>query len=76
VERIVRAESVPAPALQRLNDALRAAAADANLRRQMQEVGVDLPAPGELTPQTVSELITSGLRRDVPALKARGDYLD
>ena len=37
-------KGTPAPALQRLNDALRAAVADAGLRRQMQEVGVDLPA--------------------------------
>jgi tripartite-type tricarboxylate transporter receptor subunit TctC len=69
-------KGVPAPVRQRLNDALRAAVADANLQRQMQQVGVDLPAPGELTPETVSELIAAGLRRDVPALKARGDYLD
>jgi tripartite-type tricarboxylate transporter receptor subunit TctC len=69
-------KGTPAPALQRLNDALRAAVADAGLRRQMQEVGVDLPATDELRPQAVSELIAAGLRHDVPALKARGDYLD
>jgi tripartite-type tricarboxylate transporter receptor subunit TctC len=69
-------KGIPAPALQRLNNALRAAVADANLRRQMQEVGVDLPAPDDLRPETVSELIAAGLQRDVPALKARGDYLD
>jgi hypothetical protein len=46
------------------------------LRRQMQEVGVDLPATDDLRPQAVSELIAAGLRHDVPALKARGDYLD
>jgi len=69
-------KGIPTPALQRLNNALRAAVADANLRRQMQEVGVDLPAPDDLRPEAVSELIAAGLRHDVPALKARGDYLD
>jgi tripartite-type tricarboxylate transporter receptor subunit TctC len=69
-------KGIPAPALRRLNGALRAAVADANLHRQMRDVGVDLPVPGELTSETVSALIAAGLRRDVPALRARGDYLD
>jgi Tripartite tricarboxylate transporter family receptor len=66
----------PAPIIKRLNDALRAAVADADLRRQMEAVGVDLPAPEQLAPGTVSELIAIGLARDVPALRARGEYLD
>ena len=59
-----------------LNDALRAAIADAALARQMQAVGVDLPTPEQLAPAVVSDLIARGLERDVPALKARGEYLD
>jgi tripartite-type tricarboxylate transporter receptor subunit TctC len=69
-------KGTPAPVIKRLNDALRAAVADADLRRQMEAVGVDLPAPEQLAPRTVSELIAIGLARDVPALRARGEYLD
>jgi hypothetical protein len=39
-------------------------------------VGVDLPGPDQLAPRTVSDLIAIGLERDVPALRARGEYLD
>ncbi|SCB19350.1 hypothetical protein [Cupriavidus alkaliphilus] len=47
------------------------AAADPQLRRQMQAVGIDLPAPG-----VVSGLILRGLRDNVPALKAKRQFLD
>ena len=66
----------PPPVIGPLNDALRAAIADAALARQMQAVGVDLPTPEQLAPAVVSDLIARGLERDVPALKARGEYLD
>jgi len=69
-------KGTPVPIVGRLNDALRAAVADADLRRRMQAVGVDLPAPDHLTPRAVTELIALGLERDVPALRARGEYLD
>jgi tripartite-type tricarboxylate transporter receptor subunit TctC len=67
-------KGTPVPIVGRLNDALRAAVADADLRRRMQAVGVDLPAPDHLTPRAVTELIALGLERDVPALRARGEY--
>jgi len=69
-------KGTPVSIVGRLNDALRAAVADAELRRRMQAVGVDLPAPDHLTPRAVTELIALGLERDVPALRARGEYLD
>jgi tripartite-type tricarboxylate transporter receptor subunit TctC len=69
-------KGTPALVIKRLNDALRAATADADLRRQMEAVGVDLPGPDQLAPRTVSDLIAIGLERDVPALRARGEYLD
>jgi tripartite-type tricarboxylate transporter receptor subunit TctC len=69
-------KGTPAPVIERLNEALRAAVADPGLRRQLQAVGVDLPGPDQLTPRTVSALIAVGLERDVPALRARGEYLD
>lgn len=66
----------PEPVMARLRTALADAAADPEFRRQMHAVGVDLPAPDALKPAAVSALIARGLRDDVPALKAKGDYLD
>ncbi len=66
----------PAPVAARLTQALQHAMADAGLRSQMQTLGVDLPAPADATPTAVSALIVRGLRDDVPALKAKGEYLD
>ena len=76
MERIFAPARTPPPVIGPLNDALRAAIADAALARQMQAVGVDLPTPEQLAPAVVSDLIARGLERDVPALKARGEYLD
>jgi len=42
----------------------------------MQAVGVDLPAAGDISSGAVSRLISRGLREDVPALKAKSQYLD
>jgi tripartite-type tricarboxylate transporter receptor subunit TctC len=69
-------KGTPAHIIKRLNDALRAATSDAGLIKQMQAVSVDLPSPDNLAPDKVSELITRGLALDMPALKARGEYLD
>ncbi|MES2184123.1 MAG: tripartite tricarboxylate transporter substrate-binding protein [Pseudomonadota bacterium] len=66
----------PAPVMERLQEALAEAAADPGFRQQMQAVGVELPAPGAAKPGVVSALIVRGLRDDVPALKAKGEYLD
>jgi tripartite-type tricarboxylate transporter receptor subunit TctC len=69
-------KATPAPILKQLNDALRAAVTDEALQRQMGAVGVDLPTGDQLRPEFVAGLIATGLVRDVPALKARGEYLD
>jgi len=70
------AKGTPAPVRARLNAALRAALRDPDLVRQMTAVGVDLPEGAELEPSAVSAVIAQGLERDVPALRARGEYLD
>ena len=69
-------KGTPQAVMARLNEALRAAVADPALVRQMNAVGVDLPSPDALQPATVTALIARGLEKDVPALKARGEYLD
>ena len=62
--------------MHRLTDALASAMSDLQLRKQMEAVGVDLPAPDQVTPANLSSLIERGLTIEVPALKARGEYLD
>jgi tripartite-type tricarboxylate transporter receptor subunit TctC len=69
-------KGTPQAVMARLNAALRAAVADPALVKQMNAVGVDLPSPDALQPATVTALIARGLEKDVPALKARGEYLD
>ncbi|MBP0620628.1 tripartite tricarboxylate transporter substrate-binding protein [Cupriavidus consociatus] len=69
-------KGTPDAIVARLNTALAAASAEPSLRRQMQAVGVELPAPGTTAPDLVSDQIARGLRDDVPALKARGQFLD
>lgn len=66
----------PAAVAQQLSGALAAAMADPALRRQMEAVGVELPRPEQVSAAEVTRLIRSGLQREVPALKARGEYLD
>lgn len=69
-------KGTPAPVQQKLNEALRAALTDPTVTRQMTAVGVELPQGADLEPGAVTALITSGLERDVPVLRAKGEYLD
>ena len=69
-------KGTPAPVLQKLNDALRAALVDPDVMRQMTAVGVELPRGADLEPGAVSALIAQGLEHDVPVLRAKGEYLD
>jgi tripartite-type tricarboxylate transporter receptor subunit TctC len=69
-------KGTPAATLQQFNEALRAAVGDVELQKQMQKVGVDLPTPENLAPAAVTRLIEQGLKNDVPALRARGEFLD
>jgi tripartite-type tricarboxylate transporter receptor subunit TctC len=69
-------KGTPAPILQKLNEALRAAIADPDVARQMTAVGVELPQGANLEPGAVRALIARGLEHDVPVLRAKGEYLD
>jgi tripartite-type tricarboxylate transporter receptor subunit TctC len=69
-------KGAPAPVARRLTEALAAAVAEPALRKQMEALGVDLPRPQDVGPAEVGALIQLGLQREVPALKARGEYLD
>ena len=66
----------PQPVLARLTSALQHAVADPALRAHLEGLGVTLPAAAEATSAAVTALIVRGIRDDVPALKAKGEYLD
>jgi tripartite-type tricarboxylate transporter receptor subunit TctC len=68
--------ATPQPVLARLTAALQQAVSDPVLRRQMDGLGVGLPTAVDASPAAVTALITRGIRDDVPALKAKGEYLD
>ena len=68
--------ATPQPVMARLTAALQHAVADPALRKQMQGLGVELPAAADATPAAVTALIMRGIRDDVPVLKAKGEYLD
>lgn len=69
-------KQTPADIMTRLTHALRSALSDANLRKQMTAVGVELPQPDQLDPIDVSKLIADGIKTDVPLIKQRGETLD
>lgn len=69
-------KGTPAAIVKRLNDELVQLMQDREFRASMQKVGLELPAPEMMSPSLVSVAIQLGIRRDVPALKARSEYLD
>jgi tripartite-type tricarboxylate transporter receptor subunit TctC len=69
-------KAIPSAVIARLNKAIVLAMQEAEFRVAMEKVGVELPGADALTPAQVTATIQLGLRRDVPALKARGEYLD
>ncbi|MDM9560590.1 tripartite tricarboxylate transporter substrate-binding protein [Bordetella petrii] len=66
----------PEPIMARLRQALQDAAADPGFGAQMRAVGVDLPHGPAAQPRAVTALIERGLRDDVPAFKARQEFLN
>jgi tripartite-type tricarboxylate transporter receptor subunit TctC len=69
-------KDTPQVVIERLNQSLRAAVVEPHLKSQMAAVGVDLPAGDMLSPAAVSQLIVEGIKKDVPVLRARGEYLE
>lgn len=69
-------KGTPPQVIKRLNDELAQVLSDSAFRAEMDKVGVELPLREALNPAAVTAAIQSGLQRDVPLLKARGEYLD
>jgi tripartite-type tricarboxylate transporter receptor subunit TctC len=69
-------KGTPPDVVKRLNDELRAVMTEPDFRAEMAKLGVELPAPETLLPSLVTAVIQLGIKRDVPALQARAEYLD
>lgn len=69
-------KGTPQAVISRLNSALQEVFADERLRAQMRDLAVDLPTPETSPPGILSVFIAIGQRRDVPVIRAKGEYLD
>lgn len=69
-------KGTPQAVIGKLNAALQDVFADERLRAQMRDLGVDLPTPETGPPGILSVFIAIGQRRDVPVIRAKGEYLD
>jgi tripartite-type tricarboxylate transporter receptor subunit TctC len=69
-------KGTPQAVITKLNSALQDVFADERLRAQMRDLGVDLPTAESAPPGILSVFIALGQRRDVPVIRAKGEYLD
>ncbi|QCK85767.1 tripartite tricarboxylate transporter substrate binding protein BugD [Phreatobacter aquaticus] len=65
-------KGTPAPVVARLNEALKAALADANVRARLAELGADLPTDVQATPAGLQAFIESEIAKWTPVIKAAG----
>lgn len=65
-------KDTPAPLVNRINEALRFALADAGVRARLAELGADLPADTLATPAGLRAFIESEVNRWTPVIRAAG----
>jgi tripartite-type tricarboxylate transporter receptor subunit TctC len=65
-------KDTPAPALEKLNGALRAALADSAMKTKLEEIGAEVPSAELQTPAGLSAFIGSEIARWTPIIKAAG----
>ena len=65
-------KGTPAPVVARLNEALKAALADANVRARLAELGADLPTDVQATPAGLQAFIEAEIAKWTPVIKAAG----
>ena len=69
-------KGTPKAVIDRVNRAVVAAMQDEELRRSMEQVGVDLPQRERLKPEVLRDLVASDIARLVPLLKSKQGYRD
>jgi tripartite-type tricarboxylate transporter receptor subunit TctC len=62
----------PQPIVVRLNAAVDQAMSDPAISRRMADIGADLPAPAQRTPQALAELVRSEIDKWVPLIRKAG----
>ncbi|WP_439572880.1 tripartite tricarboxylate transporter substrate-binding protein [Phreatobacter sp.] len=65
-------KGTPAPIVARLNEALRAALADANVRTRLADLGADLPAENLATPDGLRAFMEAEIAKWTPVIRAAG----
>lgn len=65
-------KGTPEPIVNRLNEALRAALADANVKARLAELGADLPADNLATPAGLRTFLEAEIAKWTPVIKAAG----
>lgn len=65
-------KGTPAPVVARLNEALRAALADANVKARLTELGADLPAANLATPDGLKAFLEAEVAKWTPVIRAAG----
>ncbi|CEJ15745.1 Tripartite tricarboxylate transporter family receptor [bacterium YEK0313] len=65
-------KGTPEPVVNRLNEALRAALADPNVKSRLAELGADLPTDVQATPAGLRAFLEAEIARWTPVIKAAG----
>ncbi|QCI65439.1 tripartite tricarboxylate transporter substrate-binding protein [Phreatobacter stygius] len=65
-------KGTPAPVITKLNEALRAALADAGVRARLAELGADLPSDVQVSPAGLQAFIEAEIAKWTPVIKAAG----
>ena len=63
-------KDTPAPIVEKVNAAVRQAMDDKAIIARMEQIGSDLPAPEERTPQALASLVRSEIAKWVPLIRA------
>lgn len=65
-------KGTPAPIVAKLNAAVQKAMQDPAIAKRLAEIGADLPAPDQRSPQALSHLVSSEIDKWVPLIRAAG----
>jgi putative tricarboxylic transport membrane protein len=65
-------KATPKPIVERVNSALDQAMRDETIAKRLSELGADLPAPGERTPQALGQLVRTEIDKWVPLIEGAG----
>jgi tripartite-type tricarboxylate transporter receptor subunit TctC len=65
-------KATPAPIIARINGAVNKAMADPGIDKRFAEIGADLPAPDQRSPEALRRLVNAEVDKWVPLIKEAG----